>query len=85
MGVRIIQSDEEGDSHGAVLYCSVTDWAFGPIFEDRDEAESFLKWLDPTDARTLSDGEMENKVAEFREHVKEIEKQLEEEETDETV
>lgn len=64
MGVRIIQADGEGDSQGAVLYCSTTMWAFGPVFEDADEAEKFLDWL-VTDPRSLSDGEMETKYGEF--------------------
>lgn len=40
----------------AVLYCSTTDWAFGPVFQDGDDhdaderAEAFLRWLEHTDA-----------------------------------
>ena len=51
MGVRIIHSDDE-----AVMYCSVTGWAFGPVFDDSDEhgayerLELFLDWL-PNDPR----------------------------------
>jgi hypothetical protein len=40
----------------AVLYCSTTDWAFGPVFTDDDHhyaderAEAFVRWLRETDA-----------------------------------
>jgi hypothetical protein len=40
----------------ALLYCSTTDWAFGPVFLDTDDhdaaerAEAFLRWLQETDA-----------------------------------
>lgn len=66
MGVRIIVGE---NLQCAVLYCSVTDWAFGPLFADYEEAESFLKWLSDTDgrdARRLTDKEMENAVYVFR-------------------
>lgn len=48
MGTRILF-----DGDNAVLYCSSSDWAFGPVFsktEDQDaleRAENFLKWLEP--------------------------------------
>ena len=64
MGVRILEGTGEGDSRGAVLYCSVTDWAFGPLFEDGDQAQEFLDWL-VYDPRSLSDAEMEAKYSEF--------------------
>ena len=41
MGCRIL----EGREGRAVLYCSTTDWAFGPVFESVPAAESFLTWL----------------------------------------
>lgn len=46
MGVRILaHEDTTGDREGgAVLFDSVTGWAFGPVFADEDEAESFLDW-----------------------------------------
>ena len=42
MGVHILV-----ENHGerAVLYCSTTNWAFGPVFESRAHAEAFLTWL----------------------------------------
>jgi hypothetical protein len=48
MGVRILH---DKDQERAVLYCSTTDWAFGPMFRDtleRDGVEragAFLRWL----------------------------------------
>lgn len=48
MSVRVLYDDAE-DS--AVLYCSTSMWAFGPLFtgeDDRDgqtRAEAFLEWL----------------------------------------
>ena len=51
MGVRILHDSE---SNQAALYCSTSDFAFGPIFNDGDDgehyandrAEAFLRWLD---------------------------------------
>ncbi len=48
----LILSDR--DSQQAALYCSTTEWAFGPIFGDDREhdaserAEAFLRWLTVT-------------------------------------
>ena len=67
MGVRILEGNGEGDSRGAVLYCSVTDWAFGPVFEDGEQAQAFLDWL-VYDPRSLSDSLMEAKYSEFLIH-----------------
>lgn len=55
MGVRIIS-----DYKHSVMYCSTTEWAFGPVFRDDEEhdsderVESFLRWM-KDDPRTLSD------------------------------
>jgi hypothetical protein len=49
MGVRIL----EGDGM-AVLYCSTSMWAFGPIFEDGDQPQEFLEWLGKNDPRLWS-------------------------------
>ena len=59
MGVRILEGD------GACLYCSTSMWAFGPVFEDRDQAQAFLEFLGAVDARTLGDHELELKYGEF--------------------
>lgn len=52
MGVRILV-DREQDM--AVLYCSTSEWAFGPTFHDDDghdadeRAEAFLRWVEDTE------------------------------------
>lgn len=53
MGVRIIDGDD-----GAVLYCSVTMWAFGPVFSGSIEAQEFLDWLGREDPRVFTDTEL---------------------------
>lgn len=65
MSIRIIESNSDTDSY-AVLYCSTSMWAFGPVFEDAEQAEEFLKWL-IVDPRGLEDRELERKYWEFRE------------------
>jgi hypothetical protein len=42
MGVRILY-DPEADV--ACLYCSTSQWAFGPLFESREDAAEFVAWL----------------------------------------
>lgn len=56
MGVRIIEGNKDYD--GAVLYCSTSMWAFGPVFENGDAAQEFLDWL-KEDPRRLSQRELE--------------------------
>jgi hypothetical protein len=63
MGVRITNATE------AVLYCSTTMWAFGPVFADYDEAEEFLTWSRENvagDLRLLTDAELEKVAADWR-------------------
>jgi len=71
MGVRILNGDGQGDSQGAVLYDSVSGWAFGPIFpEGYPEAQDFLEWIDEErlpDPRGMADLELERRVREWRE------------------
>lgn len=49
MSVRILY---DADRDYAVMYCSTSMWAFGPIFSSEDEgdaqqrAEAFLEWLE---------------------------------------
>ena len=51
MGVRILH---DADDNSAVLYCSTTEWAFGPLFhagelhDEVERAEAFLRWLATT-------------------------------------
>jgi hypothetical protein len=63
MGVRILQGDQASD--GAILYCSVSMWAFGPVFEDHDKAQAFLDWLGSVDPRSLTEKELEDKYSVF--------------------
>ena len=74
MGVRIIEGNRDGSTSQdvAVLYCSTTGVAFGPLFEDYDEAERFLKYLveknycGHTDARKFRSDELVDIVQDFR-------------------
>lgn len=67
MGVRVLHDRKLGY---AALYCSTTDWAFGPVFyEDEevtaaDQAEVFNDWL-PQDARRYTDSELSAKYGEW--------------------
>lgn len=45
MGCRILVERRDGR---AVLYCSTTQWAFGPLFRNEEQAERFLVWLRDT-------------------------------------
>lgn len=61
MGVRVLASDSK-----AVLYCSTSMWAFGPVFYATDDksaeesAREFLTWL-RVDPRLLPDRELEER------------------------
>jgi hypothetical protein len=61
MGVRII-SNQSGDygEKGAVIFDSVSGWAFGPVFDDYDAAQAFLDWL-PDDARRYAGADLQRK------------------------
>lgn len=73
MGVRIL-SDTRQDymniSH-ACLYCSTSDWAFGPVFYGDDEhdaadrAAAFCRWLDDREPRRMTDVELEQAYADW--------------------
>lgn len=71
MGIRIIESNSDTDSY-AVLYCSTSMWAFGPVFEDREQAEEFLKFV-PGDPRLLDDVTLEGYYSQFLAREKEDE------------
>lgn len=55
MGCRILSGED-----GAVLYCSTTMVAFGPVFESEDHAEDFIKWLGD-DPRHYTQAELADK------------------------
>jgi hypothetical protein len=68
MGVRII-----GDDETAVMYCSTTDWAFGPVFTEKgvfsapERIEAFLRYLGKSrDPRSMSDSELESEYSKWQ-------------------
>jgi hypothetical protein len=48
MGVRTTDAE-----HKVALFDSVTGWAFGPIFEDDEEANDFLSFSEEKESRDL--------------------------------
>ena len=67
MGVRVITDTSEGM---AVLYCSTSMWAFGPVFHDDGHTDPgtaalcFLHWWDDQgfmDPRTVEDHDLEQR------------------------
>jgi hypothetical protein len=73
MGVHIAH-DRHNDV--AIMYCSTTDWAFGPVFVDDDghdadeRVEAFLRWLKTTtgvpDPRSLTEEELQKAYLDWR-------------------
>lgn len=89
MGCRVISAHM---GSVAVMYCSTTEWAFGPVFyDDNDHSaderiELFMNWLQ-VDPRSLPDNILERKYSEWRAQEKELweeyeKKQLEDLDTD---
>lgn len=71
MGVRVI-----GGGDGACIYDSVTMWAFGPIFEDAEQAEEFLQWLPrQPDPRLYTDRELSGKYSDFLQYLEDKQKE----------
>ena len=64
MGVRLIH-DAASARDNTALYDSVSGWAFGPVFNSVEDAESFLDSL-PKDARLYRGGELATCYAEWR-------------------
>jgi hypothetical protein len=65
MGCRILESPTDG----ACFYCSTTGWAFGPVFENREQAERFLE-VYPDDPRQLRENLLMERFNDFcRAHV----------------
>lgn len=77
MGLRILSGTEPGGTFPlAVLWCSTTDLAFGPVFygcgsagkSAEEEAEAFIEWL-PLDAREYVASDLADLYAKFREEL----------------
>ena len=66
MGCRILAGVANGEQKGACFYDSVTDWCFGPLMNDEEEAVSFMKWL-PDDPRGIDDTELRKLYTKFQE------------------
>ena len=62
MGVRILEDRESGE---AVIYCSTTEWAFGPVFPSGGHAQAFLDWC-PVDTRQFTSARLEEEYSTFR-------------------
>lgn len=62
MGIEILEDRRDGR---AVLYCSNTDWAFGPVFQSGEEAQAFLDWEDE-DPRQYTHQGLESAHSRFR-------------------
>ena len=44
MGIRSIEGTYDGGERKAVMVCSTSGQAFGPLFEDAEEIDDFLAW-----------------------------------------
>jgi hypothetical protein len=64
MSIKIIEATGRGDSQGAVLYCSSTEWALGPVFRTVEDAREFLVFC--PEPRLLSDPDLERRYADFK-------------------
>jgi len=75
MGVRILS---QGDK--ACMYCSTTDWAFGPIFDSTDKCDAvdrvclFLEFLGRVDPRSLSEAGLQAQYNIWQKQEQETEK-----------
>lgn len=75
MGVRIlsdVRSEGYTGTSQAVLYCSTSDWAFGPVFygdgdhDAEERAQAFCRWLGGREPRRMSDQELQAVYSEWR-------------------
>ena len=70
MGISILEGDYDGRGvTRAVMVCNTTDRAFGPLFDDHDEAQGFLDWHEAqgySDPRTVNDDELDNRYIRYR-------------------
>jgi hypothetical protein len=74
MGIRILYDPSAG---AAVLTCSSTGWAFGPVIRDDEDgvpapdlAQEFLDWIG-VDPRLLTDADLERAYVAWRDAYKE--------------
>ena len=66
MGIHTLEGELDGGPRtGAVLVCSTTGWAFGPVFRSAEDAERFQAWSRPLlprygvrDLRGLDDADL---------------------------
>lgn len=68
MGIRNTEAEKR-----VALFDSVTDTAFGPIFDSGIEADSFVEFAEDRgiDVRTLNDDEIQNLFSEWMEDERE--------------
>ena len=69
MSIRIIEGTYDGDTTGAVMICSTSMWAFGPVFDDVQEVDCFQKWYAdryPESIRQTSQELLANRFGLFR-------------------
>ena len=65
MGCRIITGTlDDGKTETAVMYCSTTMWAFGPVFENYEQALDFINWLSG-DPRSYDSAHLEGHYEEW--------------------
>lgn len=71
MSVRTLYDSEE---QKAVMYDSVTDTAFGPLFEDKEQVERFLRLVEEMhdkDVRRLTDAELRSAFVTMHDRIEE--------------
>ena len=71
MSIRVIHGDE-----GSVLFCDLAKMAFGPVFEDGEDPDEFLDWIEQlyhdrgyrgtVDVRQFSERRLSELVDEWR-------------------
>lgn len=69
MGVRILVGRYDVTQHKACMVDSVTDHAFGPLFDSEDDVQAFIDWLSDKhgqDPRNLDDRALEARVSHFQ-------------------
>ena len=70
MGVRILEGEYDGGYSCAVLVCSTTETAFGPLFRDSSQAEAFVNWFERTRRMTVRSASQEGLALGYSEFCK---------------